>query len=104
MTECLTCEDVKERICLLLDELSSLESCQGVKVSDSGITYDYTEVIKAKYRALDALVKLEERKCPKGAGELWEFLAVPCVRPATCVGTVCSTSRQRGLNRRRYRR
>ena len=105
MAECLTCEEIEQRICDLSDDLSSLSGCQGAKVESNGITFDYTEVIKSKREVLKLFVDLHATKCPKGAGDLYEFVQVPCVRPATCVGTAaCSTSRQRGLNRRRYRR
>lgn len=100
---CLSCEEIQSRICTLLDEISSLEECQGVTIDEDGIKVDRSEQIKAKYKALDTLEKLEARKCPKGAGELYEFLAVPCVRPATCVGVGCSNRTGR-VNRRRYRR
>jgi hypothetical protein len=105
MADCLTCEEIEQRICDLSDELSSLSGCQGVKVNDSGISFDYTDVIRTKREVLKLFVDLHKTKCPKGAGELYEFVHVPCVKPATCVGTAaCSTSRQRGLNHRRYRR
>lgn len=103
MAECLTCEEIEQKICDLSDELSSLSGCQGAKVDSNGITFDYTLAIEVKRDVLETYVKLHESKC-KGANALYEFVHVPCVRPATCVGTACSTSRQRSMNRRRYRR
>jgi hypothetical protein len=101
--DCLTCEEIEQRICDLSDELTSLTNCQGAKVSDNGVSFDYTEVIKIKRDVLKVFVELHSTKC-KGASALYEFVHVPCVRPATCVGTTCSTSQTMTRNRRRYSR
>lgn len=103
MAECLTCEEIEQRICDLSDELTSLSGCQGTVASDGGIQIDNSAAIKAKELVLNTFVELHKAKC-KGANELYEFVHVPCVRPATCVGTTCRPSWRTTNNRRRYRR
>lgn len=102
MTECLTCAEIETQICDLIAELRSLGVCDGMKVSEDGTTFDYSAGISSKQSALKALRELYSLKC-KGANELYEFVQIPCVKPATCVGVGCSNRTSR-LNRRRYRR
>lgn len=102
MTECLTCSELETQICDLVAELSSLEGCDGVKVSEDGTTFDFSVAISAKQTALRTLRELYSLKC-KGANELYEFLTVPCSKPSVCVGNRCSNVTRRE-NRRRYRR
>ena len=101
---CISCEEIQSRICTLLDEISSLEGCQGAKISEGGVTFDYSEQIKSKHKALEVLEKLESRRCPKGAGDLYEWIHVPCVRPVTCTGSTCTVPSDMRQGRRRYRR
>lgn len=101
MTECLTCAQLETQICDLIAELSSLGVCDGMKVSEDGTVFDYSAGISAKQSVLKALRELYAMKC-KGANELYTFVQIPCVRPATCVGVGCSNRTSR-LSRRRYR-
>ena len=101
-SECLSCEAIQERICVLLDEISYLEGCQGVVVDSGDTEFDYREQIKAKYKALDILEKLEARKCSQGGGALYEFIQPVCTYPVDCGGG-CSSARSQYRNRRRYK-
>lgn len=99
---CLSCEELEELICSLAEEISSLTGCEGVRIKDDGEEFDYTIQTKAKIEALRVYESLYKLRCGAGAGELYEFVHVPCVKPATCAGTTCATP-SRSYNRRRYR-
>lgn len=102
MAACLTCEEIELKMCELLEELAA-SSCNGVVVREGDTTIDYAQGIKAKNDQLSILKELWNLKCSgAGAGDLYEFVHVPCVKPAVCVGPICrQTTRLR--TGRRYR-
>ena len=101
MADCLTCEEIELKICELADSISAA-SCGGMLVKEGDTTFDYSPEVKAKIEVLRVYKQMFEMKC-KGAGELYEFVQVPCVRPYTCVGDSCATA-VRPKTHRRYRR
>ncbi len=102
MAACLTCEEIELRICTLDEEISS-SSCGGLTVKEGDTTFDYSPEIKAKIDLIRVYRDLHKTKCGDGAGELYEFVHVPCVRPYTCQGSSCTSSSSLRSNRR-YRR
>lgn len=101
--DCLTCAEIEQKICDLADELSALSGCEGVKVSEGGTTFDYSERIESKKEVLRTYRELHRVKCI-GSMDLYEFTHVPCVKPANCEGASCTTPSRLRMNRRRYRR
>lgn len=102
MAECLTCEELEQKICDLADEIASAE-CNSLVVKESGTTFDYSAGIKAKQDVLKVYQEMFRMKC-SGASPLYEFVHVPCVKPAVCVGTTCRTGLRSSRTGRRYRR
>lgn len=102
MTTCLTCTEIEQRICDLADELSTLSGCGGVKVTEDGTTFDYGPAVAVKRDLIRLYKEMYESRCA-GTAELYEFVHVPCVKPARCTGTTCSTTSRMRQNRRRYR-
>jgi hypothetical protein len=102
MAACLTCEEIELRICELDVEISS-GTCGGLIVREGDTTFDHSPEIKAKIEVLRIYRDLHKTKCGSGAGELYEFVHVPCVKPYTCQGSSCSTVSGRRVDRR-YRR
>jgi hypothetical protein len=106
MADCLTCEELELKICELADAIAA-DSCRDLKVSEGGITFDYSAGIKAKTEVLREYRQLYKLKCTGDAiasDALYEFVHVPCVKPATCVGNTCRTGRLSARTGRRYRR
>lgn len=101
--DCLTCEEIELRICEIADEISSLTGCSGISISEDDTKFDYTPALKAKQEVLRVYKSLHDSKC-KGAMPLYEFIHVPCVKPARCEGTGCNVPSDMRRNRRRYRR
>ena len=102
MAACLTCEEIELRMCELLEELAA-SSCNGVVVQEGDTKMDYSQGLMEKNQQLAILKDLWNLKCGgAGAGDLYEFVHVPCVKPAVCVGPTCrQTTRLR--TGRRYR-
>lgn len=101
MAECLTCEEIELKICELADQISAA-SCGGMLVKEGDTTFDYSPEAKTMIEVLRVYKDLFNMKC-KGAGDLYEFVQVPCVRPYTCVGDDCSGAVVKSTHRR-YRR
>jgi len=102
MAACLTCEEIELKICELLDELATTV-CNGAIIQEGDTKIDFSAGMDGKNAQLRILKELWDIKCKGGgAGELYEFVTVPCVKPVTCVGSSCrSTSRL--VTGRRYR-
>lgn len=99
--DCMTCAAIEQKICDLADELGALTRCGGVRITEDGTTFDYSPALEAKKEALRAWREMFRMKC-EGSGDLYEFIHVPCVKPATCVGTSCNVPSKMRQNRRRY--
>lgn len=104
MADCLTCEEIELRICSLDDEISA-GTCGGLIVREGDTTFDHSPEIKAKIELLRSYRDIYKTKCGQlGAGELYEFVQVPCVKPHTCQGVACANVSPRSRVNRRYRR
>lgn len=99
--DCLTCAEIEQKICDLSDEITSA-TCGGLVVREGDTTFDHSPEVKAKVEVLRSWREIYRMKC-KGSGELYEYVHVPCVKPATCEGTGCVTV-PRIRTHRRYRR
>lgn len=103
MASCLTCEEIELRICELDAEISS-GTCGGMLVKEGDTTFDYSPELRLKIDLIRVYRDLHKTKCGSGAGELYEFVQVPCVKPYTCQGSSCATVPSRNRTDRRYRR
>jgi len=103
MADCLTCDEIEQKICDLADEISTLTGCTGMRISEGDTTFDYNPQLEAKKEVLRTYRDLFKTKCV-GAMELYEFVNVPCVRPVTCTGSTCTVPSDMRQGRRRYRR
>lgn len=101
---CLSCSELETKICTLAEELSSAESCGGLKVTEAGTTFDYSGQLQAKRDVLSTYRSLYNAKRCGEAQDLYEFVHVPCVAPVNCEGSGCGTGSMRRGSRRRYRR
>ena len=99
---CLTCTEIEQKICDLADELSALTGCGGVKITEDGTTFDYGPTVQAKIAVMNTYKDLYETRCA-GMTDLYEFVHVPCVKPARCTGSTCTAASRMRQNRRRYR-
>jgi hypothetical protein len=105
VVECMTCAEIEQKICDLADSLSEITECGGMKISEDGTVFDYSPALEAKKEAIRIYRDMYKLKCTgDGAGELYEFVHVPCVQPATCTGVTCNTPSRMRMNHRRYRR
>lgn len=100
MAKCLTCEEIELRICQLDDEISA-GACGGLLVREGDTTFDYSQEVKSKIELMRSYREIYKVKCGSvGAGELYEFVQVPCVKPYTCEGSSCATIPRRRVDRR----
>jgi hypothetical protein len=98
---CLTCAEIEAKICAIFDEITA-GSCRDMVVKEGGIEFDYSGTGRSKAGVLQTLREMYKIKC-SGAGSLYEYVSVPCVKPATCVGDRCGSRRIRQSTGRRYR-
>ena len=99
---CLSCEEIQQKICDLADEILNSE-CKDIIVVEGGTRFDYSAGFRLKSELLKTYREMFKMKC-SGAGSLYEYVSVPCVAPATCVGTSCRPNTHRNRTSRRYSR
>ncbi len=102
MADCLSCAELEQKICDLAEEIANA-SCSAYIFKEGDTTEDRTPGLKAKIEILKVYKELYQSKGCGSEGELFEFVSVPCVTPATCTGGSCRTLPSI-RNQRRYRR
>lgn len=103
MSECLSCSELEQKICDLSDEIAAA-GCSALVTKEGDTTFDHTAALESKVAILKVYADLFKMKKCGASSELYEFVHVPCVQPAVCVGDSCRPSIPSIRNQRRYRR
>lgn len=103
MSECLSCSELETKICELSEEITAA-GCSALITKEGDTTFDHTPGLDAKIEVLKVYTDLYKLKNCGSASELYEFVHVPCVQPADCVGSTCGPVIPSIRNQRRYRR
>lgn len=103
MSECLSCSELEQKICDLSEEIAAA-GCDTTITKEGDTTIDRTPAINAKIEVLKTYKELYKMKNCGTSSELYEFVHVPCVQPADCVGSTCRPVIKAIRNQRRYRR
>ena len=102
MSNCLSCAELEQKICDLAEEIAAA-TCSAQIWKEGDTTQDPTPGLKAKVEVLKVYQQLFTAKNCGATSELYEFVHVPCVTPATCEGDVCRPVPSI-RDQRRYRR